>query len=152
MVLHGPLEPASPAFPTVAQLRQGVLLGTIVHAIATLPADYFHDEYTWHGHALRSEGETLTAGEPWPEVYHHGAHILRLELSDPELALAEWENGMQLRPEQVVLARQLYQRRLATTDPPMHLTAAEYARLTAHGAAQLEPVRTLLAAVGIALP
>lgn len=253
VVLNGPLGPASSAFPTREQLQRGVLLGTIIHALSTLPADTFYDDYKWDGHVLRlndynetrgciaftptrvvgafffaesdrspfggdtippynaeayfavappevlaiarrdvlplledwlgepaiamaaylhdttnqldpayyapvitaafwSEGDALTAGEPWPDVYHHGAHILRLELSGPERALAELENEMQLRPEQVAFVRRLYERRLATTELPMRLTAEEYAQLTAHGTAQLEPVGKLLAAVGIVLP
>lgn len=39
-------------FPTCAQLRHGVLLGTIVHAIHLFPAEWREDSYLWRGHVL----------------------------------------------------------------------------------------------------
>ena len=259
MVEADPLVvPESPIFPTVEELRLGILLETLVQAIYLLPQDYSYDSWVWHRHVLEisdtgdtvgcisfadglifgafyrfdserspfaradpasyraepyfatapaavravalrdvlpstnfatwlgddarlrdaiehetvdqllaaspellgpvitaafwSAGDTLTAAEPWPEVYRHGANLLRLALAPLDPALAEWENGMQLAPQQVALARHLYERRRAHASPVMGLEDDEYARLIAQGSAQLDRVRQNLAAVGIALP
>lgn len=244
---------ASLAFPSVEQLRRGVILGTIIRAIYTLPKSIFRDEYTWRGQVLMltdynetrgclafdlegvvgaffdceserspfgedivlsydaqeffaaappkvldiarreilphliswlgdprvvdeailhgttdqldndrfvpvitaafwSEGDALTAVEPWSGVYYHGAHILHRELLDWEVGLSGWAEDMELIPDQVALARRLFMRRLATNVLPMRLTAEEYAQLISHGATQLEPVKELLGAVAIELP
>lgn len=102
--------------------------------------------------AFWNEGEVLTSGKSWADVYRNGTDLLRREFLDVEQALAERENAMQLLPERVVLARQLYHRRLRCETLPMCLTETEYAQLIAHGAAQLEPVRNLLRGVAIELP
>jgi len=102
--------------------------------------------------AFWSVGDVLTSGKPWTDVYRNGAYLLRHEFLEAEQALAEWENGMQLLPDQVALARQLYERRLHCEALPMRLTETEYAQLIAHGVAQLEPVRELLHGIAIELP
>ncbi len=195
---------APATFPTRERLEQGVWLGTIFHAISTLPAERFYDEYEWRGHLLGlrdynetygyiwfdqervvgafmcaeseynpfgedlmppydaedffaaappdvltiarervlpelvqwlgdeaeavaaiangtteqlddayfapvisaafwSDGEVLTSGKSWTDVYRNGAHLLHNEFLDVEEALAEWENGIRLLPEQVAL-------------------------------------------------
>ena len=102
--------------------------------------------------AFWSEGETLIAGEPWPVVYSHGAHILWREFSDPDLVLDYFADQEEVPRERLALARRLYERRLAIAAPVMVLSAEEYAELLAPGAPQLAPVQIQLAAVGIALP
>lgn len=102
--------------------------------------------------AFWSEGETLMAVEPWSAVYFHGAHILWQALSDPDPVLDYFADQELVPRERLALARRLYERRLATTEPVLVLTAEEYAELLAPGAPQLAPLQIQLAAVGIALP
>ncbi len=102
--------------------------------------------------AFWSEGEVLTADEQWPTVYFHGANILWQEFSEPDAVLAYWEQEFGVPRERLALARRLYERRLATDEPVLVLTAEEYAELLASGAPKLAPLQTQFAAIGIALP
>jgi hypothetical protein len=102
--------------------------------------------------AFWSEGDTLAAGEPWPEVYRHGACILRQELSAPERVLANLMRDGDLGADQADLIKRLYERRLACADLPMPLSPAEYDQINVQGAKQRDGIGALLAAVGIRLP
>jgi hypothetical protein len=99
--------------------------------------------------AFWSEGELLAAAEPWPQVVEHGAHVLRIELLEPDAALPEWENEFGFSEAQVRLLASLFQRRLAAPDGQIWLTAEERRLLTAEGEAGVDESRALLAAVGI---
>ena len=98
------------------------------------------------------EGERLTAGEPWPEVYYHGAHLLQDELSDAEAVLSRMVEQEEFPPEQTSLTLCIYRRRLATNTLPMILTDEEYAVLDVRSEAQRTRITTLLAPVKITLP
>jgi hypothetical protein len=99
-----------------------------------------------------SEGESLTAAEPWPAVMEHGAHLVEIEVMETDQAMAELENGYALSPEQMTLVRALYSRKKAAPDTPIVLTEHERGMLISAGAAGLDESRALLKSVGIAVP
>jgi hypothetical protein len=102
--------------------------------------------------AFWSEGERLTASEPWPDVVEHGAHLVGIEVMETEQAMAELENNYALSPEQMTLVRALYSRKRAAPDTPAVLTERERGMLLSAGATGLHESRVLLQAVGIAIP
>jgi hypothetical protein len=223
----GFLETIPPEFPTIAQLRHGIILGSLLRVVSTPPGESPSDTYTWNGEVLEfmnyggmrgciaftqdhivgaffwnesdrnfigdppppgydamdyfamappevqaiarqhflthiffesymgeyanfsaafdqgteavgqfyeeheqefapvitaafwSEGERLTAGEPWPAIYYHGAHLLRDEFSEAEAVLSKMVKEQEFPPEHAELTLRLYQRRLATNTLPM---------------------------------
>src|SRR4051794_32241836 len=253
MVIQGSRRLASSEFPTVRQLRRGIIFGTLLRVVMTPPGEAPSDTYHWEGQSLRlvdyselrgciaftpdqivgaffnaeserspfgedvippydaeeffaaaaaevlaiarrdvlphlvdwlgdppvahaaymngttdqlddslfapvitaafwSEGNRLTAGEPWSDVYLHGAAILRQELSDPEVILAEILRDGEMSDEQANLIMRLYDRRLECTDLPMHLGLEEYNHLRVRSERQRDSAGALLAAIEILLP
>ena len=55
-------EPVSPFFPSVEELRRGLLLGTLVNAIYLMPDDYSYDSWVWRGHVLEISDTGDTVG------------------------------------------------------------------------------------------
>jgi hypothetical protein len=102
--------------------------------------------------AFWSEGERLTAAEPWPAVVEHGAHLVAIEVMETDQAMAELENNYALSPGQMTLVRALYSRKRAAPDMPVVLTERERGILLSAGAAGLDESRVLLQAIGIAIP
>jgi hypothetical protein len=99
--------------------------------------------------AFWSEGDWLTAAEPWPLVLEHGAHVLRIQLMEPETALAEWQENYGFSDAQVSLPKALFDRRIAKPTGRVALNDAERRMLTADGVAGLDYTRELLAAIGV---
>lgn len=102
--------------------------------------------------AFWSEGSLMTADEPWSSVYFHGAHLLRLELSESESALEQWAADLELSPLQTSLIRQLFRRRETVAKLPLMLSESELAQFRAVGTNHLAWVSGLLAAVDIIVP
>lgn len=102
--------------------------------------------------AFWSEGEHLTAAEPWPEVVKHGAHIVRKEVMGMEEAIAAWQEDCELSSAQVDLLRSLFTRKMKTPNGPLILGRRERGVLISDGDEGLGDSRELLAAVGIILP
>jgi hypothetical protein len=76
--------------------------------------------------AFWDDGEYLAAAEPWDVVWENGGDILERQLmEDQEAALAEWAAGNSLSPEQVQLARSLFQQKMARPDVTIQLTAED---------------------------
>lgn len=221
----------APAFPTLARLRRGVLLGTIAHGLWQMALEQFAPSQQWDGtnyglnneqgergtitfdgdrvvgvfcdvHSERSPwqseapydlapyftgippdllqlaqeqtllhqlddyrgrlvpvittafwsaGERLTAAEPWPAVVANGAHLLRIQLMEPEQAIMAWQENYEFAADQVAMLRALFGRRQASAEPVLVLKPWEQAVLLSRGDAGLAMSRQLLTAVGIAL-
>jgi hypothetical protein len=101
--------------------------------------------------ACWSEGDTLTAREPWSDVCAHGGHLFEIQAMPPEQAIAAWTEDYRFDEEQVVLLRSLFTRRMASADS-IAVEADERRMLTRQGDAGLAESRQLLAAIGIELP
>ena len=99
--------------------------------------------------AFWSDGEYLMAAEPWPEVLHHGAHLVSTRLLHPEKAISEWQHSYELLSSQVDLVRTLFERSVADIGTPVSLSRSEIEVLVLNGTQGLEQSRDLLAAVGI---
>jgi hypothetical protein len=107
--------------------------------------------------AMWADGERFTAVEPWEDVFHHSLWACYRQLLPPEIALAEWWEGMELPGNRIVAARSLYERRIASTETVIPVEPWErQAFLEAAGntpdADRLDAARGLLADIGIALP
>lgn len=102
--------------------------------------------------AFWSEGEYLTAGEPWNLVINHGAHLIRNQFSDIETAIMEWQEYYELAPAHIDLIRLLFNRKMTTPDQPILLSKQELAIIKRNGDEGLDDSRELLAAIGIIIP
>jgi hypothetical protein len=106
--------------------------------------------------AMWADGDRFTAAEPWAEVFHHSVWVCYRHLLPPEIALAEWWEGMALPGNGIVAARSLYERRIASTEPIIAVEPGEWqGYLEATGNApdprKVAAARELLAGVGIVL-
>ncbi len=97
--------------------------------------------------AVWSERGEVVAAEPWDEVRENGGHVVRFQCMDADGALAEWGSDMSLSPEQLALARTLYERKLALGDA-RYTMSEEEKRILGATAGEAE-ARERLAAVGI---
>jgi hypothetical protein len=97
-------------------------------------------------------GKHLTAAEPWGQVLTHGAHLIRTQLQDTEVAIREWQTKYQMPSSQVNLMKSLFDRRMASPNHQIFLGDWEKDILTSHGMEGLEESQKLLAAVGVMLP
>ncbi len=102
--------------------------------------------------AFWSEGENLASTEPWSEVFDNGAHLVRIQLLEPEDAIADLQSNYELSPQQVNLLRSLFIRKTAAPDIPIILNDQERSITVTQGATGVEESRELLAAIGIVLP
>jgi hypothetical protein len=76
--------------------------------------------------AFWSDGEYLTAADPWDVVLAHGARLIRIELmEDTDEALAEWQADYDMTPQQVTFARSLFKRKMARPAATITLTQRE---------------------------
>lgn len=102
--------------------------------------------------AFWSQGDYLTAAEPWPQVFDHGAHLVRIQLKDTESGIAEWKTQYEMLPSQVELTRSLFYRWMTSSSNKILLNDREQNVLLAKGTEGLDESRELLAAIGIILP
>ena len=102
--------------------------------------------------AFWGDTNILTSAEPWAEVFSHGAHLLRTELTEVEAAMSEWAGYHDMSEVQSDLLRALYTRRIQELDLEIVIGKQEYAVLTSEGADGIEESRELLAAIGIKFP
>lgn len=102
--------------------------------------------------AFWGEGARSTAGEPWPAIYYHGAHLLQDEFPVAEAVLTRIVEDEEFPPAHAALTLRLYQRRLATSTVPMTLTDEEYAALDVRSEAQRAGIAALLLRIDIELP
>lgn len=99
-----------------------------------------------------SDNGQIVAAESYDAVMAHGAHLVQIEMMEPEQAIAEWQAASEWSVAETELLYRLYERRIATMGKLMVLQADEYDQLVAHGQAGFREVRELLAAIGITLP
>lgn len=102
--------------------------------------------------ALWSDGDAITAAEPWADVVAHGAHLVRIEAMETEAAMSEWQTEYEWSEAQTALLRRLFERKMALPGARMMLENTEYDQLVADGRDGLAESRELLAAIGIELP
>jgi hypothetical protein len=133
--------------------------GAPAEVIATAreqPLQYLLDDIDgvvqpWVTAAFWSEGDMLTAAEPWPNVLKHGGDMLHEHLLEPHEAYLEFQDGYEFTDEQIALVQSVFERRMAARSLPLHLTDADRRIFTAEGTGGLEESRRSLAAVGILL-
>jgi hypothetical protein len=101
--------------------------------------------------ACWSDGDMMTAREPWTTMREHADQRLTFLALPVEEAIAAWVEEYEFLEKQVVLLRDLFVRRLSTASS-MLLTARELGELTAYGNTGLAESRELFAAIGILLP
>ncbi len=75
--------------------------------------------------AFWSDGDHLTASEPWEEVVKNGAHIIETELMESEEALKKIKADYAFSDEQVGLIKSLYERQIQSTGSQIQLTEEE---------------------------
>jgi hypothetical protein len=98
--------------------------------------------------AFWSKGEYLTAVEPWSEVVTHGAHLIRIEVMETDVAIAEWQSQYELSTHQVDVIHSLFQRRISTPNWHVALRDNELRALTVGGIEGLTASLELLAGIG----
>jgi hypothetical protein len=127
---------------------------------STLPALLFYEEDRWLPYTITAafwgmEGR-MSAAEPWPDVYAHGADLLAWMglLDDPDEALAELDTRWVMSAEQAAVIRDLYSRLRVRPGVPLTMTAGEVATLAGAYARPdwLQWLRTQMAAIGITVP
>lgn len=101
--------------------------------------------------AFWSKGEYVTAAEPWEAVVMDGAHLLRLELMEPEAAITEMREDYPLTGKQVAVLRALFQRRIATPGEPIVATELEQSAFRFDDPEAVRESREVLAAIGIVI-
>lgn len=94
----------------------------------------------------------LAGAEPWDDIVEHGAHLVHVQLLEPERALEAWRAYYDLDDARVTLVWSLFQRRIARPHERLRLTPDERAVLTQDGDAGLNDVRELLDGIGIDVP
>jgi len=102
--------------------------------------------------ALWSAEECLAAAEPWREVVTHGAHLVRIQVMEPDAAMVEWQQEYEMPSSQATLMRSLFHRRIAIPSSPITLADSERDIVTSEGDEGLDQSRELLAAIGINVP
>ena len=102
--------------------------------------------------AFWSQGNDLIAAEDWDSVIEHGAHLLKAELLEPYDAFQFLREDYEMPEPQIELVQTLFERKLASPDSTLVLTASEKTVLTAEGVDGMAEARELLASVGIVLP
>lgn len=76
--------------------------------------------------AFWDEGQSIKAGEPWSDVWEHGAHVLSHELADDlETSLRQFREDYGLGPKEAALTRSLSKRKIAHPNEPVFLTRRE---------------------------
>jgi hypothetical protein len=107
--------------------------------------------------AMWADGNRFTAMESWREVFYHSLWACHRQLLPPEIALAEWWEGMALPGNGIAAAQSLYERRIASTDTVIPVEPWEWQGYVEAVGNNPDPckiaaARELLAGVGIALP
>ena len=102
--------------------------------------------------AFWSDGDAISAAEPWTDVLQHGAHLVRVEAMDTEAALSEWQAQYEWSGQAMMVLTRLYKRRIALSGSPLVLDEEEYEQLVANGRDGLANARELFASIGILLP
>ena len=133
--------------PMVAGMPAGLLELAEKEALQYMIQEYEGADLPIITAAIWSAADDVVAADPWAEVRENGGHVVRFQCMDTDRALAEWGADMSLSPEQIELARTLYQHKLELGDARYTLSDEEK-RILAPGAGEAES-RELLAAVGI---
>lgn len=102
--------------------------------------------------AFWSDGDGISAAEPWADVLIHGAHLVQIEAMGTEEALDELHAQYEWSEPAMVLLQRLFERRISLSGSPMALDDEEYEQLVANGRDGLAEARELFAAIGILLP
>lgn len=102
--------------------------------------------------AFWSKGEHLTAAEPWANVVTHGAHLIRIEVTQTEKAFREIQTQYEFSDEQIQLVRSIYERKVEMPNANLLLTERERDQISSQGVQGLEQCRELFSKIGITLP
>ncbi len=112
--------------------------------------------------AFWNVGDLLTAADPWEVVLEEGARLVHTELmEDIEEALGEWQVEMDMKPGQLLLARSLFDRKMAKPTGIIDLTKDEVAFLRSTSEKpsdemcdeeRMTACRHQLAALGVLMP
>lgn len=102
--------------------------------------------------AFWGEGDTLSAAEPWSEVFANGAHLVHRQMLGVDQSIVEWQAYYQLTPAQVELLRSLYRRIVEAPTGTINLDEHELRIFADENAAGIEESRNLFASVGVVLP
>ncbi len=118
------------------------------HALQYVVDDYKGETVPVITASFWSNGEYLTAAEPWQGVLTNGAHLVSTEIMETDDALAEWQIEYEFSAPQVALVQRLYQKRLAA-ETSVILNGQDRDEITTDGDEGIDEARELLVAVGI---
>lgn len=76
--------------------------------------------------AMWADGDRFTAVEPWQDVYDHSLWVLRNYLLPPDDGLREWWVGMGISESLMWVAKSLFERRMASTEPMIQTERREW--------------------------
>ncbi|MGL6074538.1 MAG: hypothetical protein ACRC8S_10300 [Fimbriiglobus sp.] len=101
-----------------------------------------------------AESGNLSAAVPWSEFLENGGHILRIQLLEPDAALAEWTAGYELTPEEVEFAQRVFEQKQAANSSWIELeeSDAEWLQEQAETPEGLTQCRQSFAEIGILVP
>lgn len=99
--------------------------------------------------ALWSDGDYLTAPEPWQDVLANGAHLIRIETIQIEDAIEEWTREYEFSFSQSNLLSSLFNKKQGSPGSPIFLDGREQDILWENGEEGIDASYELLAAVGI---
>jgi hypothetical protein len=75
------------------------------------------------------DGSMITANEPWPEVFEHGAILIRKQLLPLSEGMSQWANEFELSSSEIVLVENLFERRVSSTIDAIRLNKDEVQQL-----------------------
>jgi hypothetical protein len=101
--------------------------------------------------AFWGTGDDITAAEPWPEVFTHGAHMLDYQLMNPDDALRAWRDNYGLSRRALRRIRDLYMRWLSAPDGSLVLSFGEARQILPKDEEDARYVRGQLASIGITI-
>lgn len=99
--------------------------------------------------AFWSEGEFLTAVEPWSEVIFHGAHLIRTETLNTNAAIAELQSAYDFSSLQINFVQSLFNRKIKTPHSNIFVDSKEFEVLRTNGEEGINESYNLLAAISI---
>jgi hypothetical protein len=102
--------------------------------------------------AFWSEGDEITAAEPWVLVLEHGAHIIETELLEFPSAIRELASDYEFSTTQVELLETLYREKISTPNGPIVPSSSFLDMLRSTGSEGLDKALRLLSAINIIKP
>lgn len=75
--------------------------------------------------AFWDNGEFLTGAFTWKEIFDNGAHVIEVELMDPQIGICELEDGYEMTKKQVEFACTVFKRRMACSGEGIDLSRSD---------------------------